>query len=86
LVAGFRAGFRVFDGDFHNEFSATDILLGPSDLCSNVILGSISMSTPFATVALPYVGSYTTLTRTDASRLAVNPRPITLAMSRQTRR
>ena len=27
-----------FDGDFYNEFSATDILLGPGDLCSHVIL------------------------------------------------
>jgi hypothetical protein len=38
LVVGFRAGLHVFDGDFYNEFSATDILLGPGDLCSNVIL------------------------------------------------
>ena len=34
----FRAGLRVFDGDFYHEFSATDILLGPGDLCSHVIL------------------------------------------------
>jgi len=38
LVVGFRAGLHVFDGDFYNEFSATDILLGPGDLCSHVIL------------------------------------------------
>jgi len=38
LVVGFRAGLHVFDGDFDDEFSATDILLGPSDLCSHVIL------------------------------------------------
>src|ERR1700730_15030969 len=38
LVVGFRAGLRVFDGDFYNELSTTDILLGPGDLCSHVIL------------------------------------------------
>jgi hypothetical protein len=55
LVVGFRAGLHVSDNDFYNEFSATDILLGPGDLCSHMILvrGAISMSTPFATLALP---------------------------------
>ena len=38
LVVGFRECLHVFDGDFYNEFSATDILLGPGDLCSHVIL------------------------------------------------
>jgi hypothetical protein len=38
LVVGLRPGLHAFDGDFYNEFSATDILLGPGDLCSNVIL------------------------------------------------
>jgi hypothetical protein len=31
-VVGFRKGLHVLDGDFYNEFSATDILLGPGDL------------------------------------------------------
>jgi hypothetical protein len=38
LVVGFREGLHVFDGDFDNECPATDILLGPGDLCSHVIL------------------------------------------------
>jgi hypothetical protein len=38
LVAGFWAGLRVFDGNFYNEFSAADILLGPGNLCSHVTL------------------------------------------------
>jgi hypothetical protein len=37
LVVGLRAGLRVFDGDFYNECSATDVLLGLGDLCSQVI-------------------------------------------------
>ena len=36
-VVGLRAGRRVFDGDFYNECSATDVLLGLGDLCSQVI-------------------------------------------------
>ena len=35
---GFRASLRVFDGDLYNEFSTTNILLGPRNLCSHVIL------------------------------------------------
>jgi hypothetical protein len=38
LVLGFRASLRVFDGDLYNEFSTTNILLGPRNLCSHVIL------------------------------------------------
>jgi hypothetical protein len=38
LVVGLRPCLPAFDGDFDNEFSATDILLGPGDLRSNVIL------------------------------------------------
>ena len=38
MVVGFREGLLVFDGDFYNEFSATDILLRPGDLCTHVIL------------------------------------------------
>src|SRR5712692_4752837 len=38
LVVGFRSGLRIFDGDFYDELSTTDILLGPGDLCSHVIL------------------------------------------------
>jgi hypothetical protein len=38
LVVGFRAGLHVFDGDFYNEFSATDILFKPGYFCSHVIL------------------------------------------------
>src|SRR5467141_2633666 len=34
LVIGFRASLRVFDG----ELSTTNILLGPRNLCSHVIL------------------------------------------------
>ena len=30
--------FHVLDGDFYNEYPATDILLGPGDLSSHVIL------------------------------------------------
>jgi hypothetical protein len=38
LVVGLRAGLHPFDGGLYREFSATDILLGPGDLCSHVIL------------------------------------------------
>jgi hypothetical protein len=34
----FWEGLFVFDGDFYNEFSATDMLLGPGDPCSHVIV------------------------------------------------
>ena len=37
LVVGFRPGLRVFDGNLYNEFSTTNILLGPGDLCSHVV-------------------------------------------------
>src|ERR1700736_6663268 len=35
LVLGFRASLRVFDGDLYNEFSTTNILLGPRNRCSH---------------------------------------------------
>jgi hypothetical protein len=38
LLVGFWAGLHIFDGDLYNESSATDILLGPSDLCPHVFL------------------------------------------------
>jgi hypothetical protein len=37
LVVGLRARLGVFDGDFYNECSATDVLLGLGYLCSHVI-------------------------------------------------
>jgi hypothetical protein len=38
LLVSFWVGFGIFDGHFYYEFSATDILLGPSDLRSHVII------------------------------------------------
>ena len=38
LLVGFWAALHIFRGDLYNEFSATDILLGPSDLCPHVSL------------------------------------------------
>jgi hypothetical protein len=49
LLVGFRVNFHVSDGDLYNEFSAPDILLGPGDLCSHVILvegGKADAATP----------------------------------------